>query len=116
MKHNFKKKPRVYTVGKNKDISISDLGKIQLKPNEQITFVTENKNEYDFCRKNWGYYATPSINSRLKNENFVTALVSNEINRIFIMVVEKSMIKEFKAYLKSENQSIVAWFGNESIK
>lgn len=111
MDHNFKKKPRVYTVGKNKNISISDLGKIHLKSDEQLTFITENKNEYDFCRKEWGFYATPSINSRLKNENFLTALVSNENNRIYIMVVEKSKMKKFRAYLKSENQTIVAWFG-----
>tara|TARA_B100001173_G_scaffold308856_1_gene319958 strand:+ start:1081 stop:1431 length:351 start_codon:yes stop_codon:yes gene_type:complete len=116
MKHNFKKKPRIYTVGKNKDISISDLGKIHLEANEQLTFVTENKNEYDFCRKNWGFYATPSINSRLKNENFVTALVSNEHNRIFIMVVEKSMIKKFRAYLKDENQTVVTWFGDDTVR
>ena len=28
--------------------------------------------EYDFVKKNWGYYATPSINSRLKIFNFNT--------------------------------------------
>jgi hypothetical protein len=108
--------PRIFTVGKNKSISISDIGDIFLKPNEQITFVTDNGNRHDFCRKNWGFYATPSINSRLKNENFVTALVSNEHNRIFIMVVEKSEIKEFRAYLKDENQTVVAWFGDEPIE
>ena len=62
--------PRIFNVGKNNNISISDMGDIFLEPNEQITFVTENGDRHDFCRKNWGFYATPSINSRLINENF----------------------------------------------
>ncbi|MDA7695548.1 hypothetical protein N8788_04240 [Candidatus Pelagibacter sp.] len=65
-----------------------------------------------FVEKVGGFYATPSINSRLKNENFVTALVVNEHNRIFVMVIEKSKIKEFRSYLKDENQTIVAWLGD----
>jgi hypothetical protein len=111
MKLNIKKIPRKYIVGKKKSITISDMGNIFLKPNEQITFITESQNQYDFCRKNWGYYATPSINSRLKNENFLTALVSNENNRIYLMVIEKNKLKQFKKYLKSENQTIMAWLG-----
>ena len=111
MKLNIKKNPRKYTVGRNKNITISDMGNIFLKSNEQITFVTESKNQYDFCRKSWGYYATPSINSRLKNENFLTALVSNQNNRIYLMVIEKNKLKQFKNYIKSENQTIVAWLG-----
>ena len=42
------------------------MGTVYLAPNEQLTFVTENKNRYDVARKYWGFYATPSINSRLK--------------------------------------------------
>jgi len=112
MKLKLKDSPRIFNVGKNNNISISDMGDVFLEPNEQITFVTENGDRHDFCRKNWGFYATPSINSRLINENFLTALVANEQNRIFIMVVEKSKIKEFRSYLSEENQNVVAWLGD----
>ena len=112
MKFKSKNPPRIFNVGKNGNISISDMGDIFLKPDEQVTFVTDNDDRHDFCRKNWGFYTTPSINSRLMNENFITALVANEHNRIFVMVVEKSKIIEFRAYLKDENQTVVAWLGD----
>ena len=112
MKFKSNSSPRIFNVGKNNNISISDMGEIFLEPDEQVTFVTDRGDRHDFCRKSWGFYATPSINSRLKNENFVTALVVNEHNRIFVMVIEKSKIKEFRSYLKDENQTIVAWLGD----
>ena len=110
MKFKSKNPPRVFKVGKNKNISISDMGDIHLNPDEQVTFVTDNGNRYDFARKNWGFYATPSINSRLKNENFITALVANKNRYIYIMVVEKSKIKEFHKYLKDDDITVLSWF------
>ena len=112
MKFKSNNPPRIFNVGKNNKISISDMGDIFLEPDEQVTFVTDSGNRYDFCRKNWGFYATPSINSRLKKENFIAALVSNKQNRIYIMVVEKSKIKEFRSYCKNENQTVVSWLGD----
>ena len=112
MKFKSKNPPRTFNVGKDEKISLSDIGDIHLDPNEQVTFVTESNNRYDFCRKDWGFYATPSINSRLKNENFITALVANENRNIYIMVVEKSKIKEFRKYLKDDNQTVLSWLGD----
>ena len=63
MRLKIKKKPRKFTVGINKKIKISDLGKINLKPDEQISFITESLSAHDVTRKNWGFYATQSINS-----------------------------------------------------
>ncbi len=112
MKIKSNNPPRVFNAGKNKakEIYISDMGDIHLDPNEQVTFVTDNGNRHDFCRKNWGFYATPSMNSRLKNENFITAMVINKEGSNYIMVVEKSKIKEFQLYLKDENLTVVSWF------
>ena len=42
-----------------------------LRNNEQLTF-RNGKSEYDVAKKNWGYYATPSINNRLKKFKFRT--------------------------------------------
>ena len=46
------------------------MGDISLSNNEQVTFVSKSNGRYDICKKSWGYYATPSINSRLKKEGF----------------------------------------------
>ena len=48
-----------------------------------------NNGLYDFCRKNWGFYCTPSINKRLKNNGFETYLVKNIYNNIYLWAVEK---------------------------
>ena len=112
MKFKSSNPPRIFKVGKDKKISISDMGDIHLEPDEQVTFVTDNGDRHDFCRKNWGFYATPSINSRLKNENFITALVVNKKSHIYIMVVEKSKVKEFRKYLKDDDLTVISWFGD----
>ena len=69
-----KKKPRIFLVSKKNKIFLKDVGKIFLNDNEHLTFVTKNKKNYDICKKNWGFYATPSVNYRLKKEGFNTAL------------------------------------------
>ena len=56
MKIKLRKKPRKFTVGINTKIVLSDFGKIILKPNEQISFITENLATHDVTRKNWGFY------------------------------------------------------------
>ena len=113
MKFNFKKEPRDFTVGMNKKITIKDFGEIYLDPNEQISFVTEDNSRYDVVRKEWGFYATPSVNARLKNEGFKTALVKNEIGRIFVMLVKKNMTNSFKEYCTIEKQTIIKWIDED---
>lgn len=103
----IKKKSRKFKVGKN-NIIIKEVAKILLGNNEQVTFVNK-KTEYDVVRKNWGYYATPSINKRLKSKGFKTALVINEDKRIYIMLVEKGKIRVFNKYCKDENQRRLLW-------
>ena len=41
MKLDLKEPPRKFKVGQNDQIEISDCGDIELKPNEQVTFVTD---------------------------------------------------------------------------
>ena len=109
MKIIKKNPPRKYKVGIDNQITIKDCGSILLEENEQITFLTSDEKEYDVARKNWGFYATPSINSRLKNFGFKTALVKNSFGMYYIMLVDKNMISEFQNYLKEEKQSIEQW-------
>ena len=112
MKFEEKSPAREYTVGKNSNITIKDVGDAYLEADEQLTFVTDTESRYDFCRKSWGFYATPSINSRLEAENFVTALVMNSQNRLYVMVVDRSKMNDFRAYLSEENQKVAAWLGD----
>lgn len=101
--------PREFSVGMNNEIIIKDCATIFLNPNEQVTFVTQDKKEYDICCKEWGFYATPSINGRLLKFGFHTVLVENLNNFRYIWLVEHGKEALFEAYLESENHRIIQW-------
>ena len=110
----LKKKPRIYKTGINSDILIKDCGSVFLEDNEQITFLTKNKKkEYDVCRTKWGFYATPSINGRLKKFNFKTVLIKNSQGKFYILIVEKDKVHLFKKYLEKDNIKIVSWLDED---
>ena len=91
MKFNANKPPRKFQVsGAGVSLTLSDCGSIQLSPDEQVTFLTDNGAEYDVTRKNWGFYATPSINGRLKSFGLRGALVVSKFGKIFLMLVESN--------------------------
>ena len=97
---------RSFKVGKN---TIYDCGKIELESNEMLSFKTHSGREYDFTAKPWGFYASPSINGRLKHEGFKTALVQNSTGRIFLMCVEKDKVDAFLDYLREDQQEVLEW-------
>jgi hypothetical protein len=99
-------KLRVFEVN---GVSIKDYGKITLEENDMVSFVTENGKEYDFVAKEWGFYASPSINDRLVREGFKVALVTNTENKIFMMVVDENKIHSFEDYLINDNQKVICW-------
>ena len=101
----IKKNNRFFEAGIKKN-KIKDCGLILLGNNEQVTFKS-NRTEYDVCKKNWGYYATPSINGRLKNFGFRTFLITNSKKKIYLFLVFKNKIKEFKKYIKNEKSKII---------
>lgn len=107
MRTDLKETPRIFEI---KKFSIKDFGKIFLNDSEMVSFVTQSGKEFDFTAKSWGFYATPSVNSRLKNEGFKTALVVNENNQLYIMAVEKERMDAFFEYLKDEQENrILCW-------
>jgi len=106
----IKKIKRRFKVGLKKDIEIKHIANIYLNSNEQVTFFSRKKREYDFVKKDWGYYATPSINGRLKKFNFLTCLIKNTLTkRFFILVVYKEKLNLFRKYLKKEKLKVVRW-------
>lgn len=106
MKVELKDPPREFAAGPG--VRLLDCGRIELQPDEQVTFAAGGT-EYDFCRKAWGYYASPSLNGRLGRFGLRPALVRNGEGQLFLMAVEKSKEQGFSAYLKSTAQAVVAW-------
>lgn len=108
MKVNFTSPPRKFTVGNDQSIEISDMGSIELNAQEQVTFIAADK-EYDVTAKEWGFYATPSVNGRLKRFGWKTALVRNQRNQHFIMLVDPDKRDLFDKYCVDEEQTVVEW-------
>tara|TARA_Y100001970_G_scaffold53704_1_gene68065 strand:- start:7462 stop:7803 length:342 start_codon:yes stop_codon:yes gene_type:complete len=108
LKVHKKKKPRIFLVSKKNKIYLKDVGKINLENNENLTITSNNKKNYEICRKDWGYYATPSINERLKKNGFKTALVKQK-KKYFILLVDKRKIRSFNNYCKIESYKIIKW-------
>lgn len=107
MKIDELRPPRQFKVGRNGKIVLSDCGRILLDNNEQVTFCTDSGCEYDVVRKSFGYYATPSINSRLIRFGYTTALVRNKLGHYFILLVEKGREDDLREYLESEALRLV---------
>ena len=106
--------PRVFLVGNAEKFPMHDCGRLRLAPDEQVTLTTESGAEYDVARKDWGFYATPSINGRLSSFGFKTALVKNPSGRFFVLLVEQDKMAEFNAYMVSEMLIHIAWLDNEA--
>lgn len=104
--------PRTYEVGSNA-VEIKDCASIELKPNEQVTFITESGNEYDVARTEFGYYATPSLNGRLCEQGLKALLVKNQIGRFYILLVEDGKEDALTSYLNSEQMNIVCWMDSD---
>lgn len=113
MKFEEKTPPRVFEVGYDVKGYISDCGTMHLAPDEQITLVTEKGGEYDVTRKEWGFYATPSLNGRLSGFNLRGVLVKNRHSRFFVMLVERGKEEAFDRYVKQEPLKVVAWLDSE---
>lgn len=116
---NFEPKnpPRKFKVGKpENNIVISDFGDVHLSHDEQITIVSDNGKRHDFACKDWGFYSTPSINGRLKNEGFKTALVENQKGQIYVMSVDIEKMNLFKKYCVDEKQTVLEWLDERKLR
>jgi hypothetical protein len=106
MQTKFLDQPRVFNV---KGVQLYDYGKIQLKPQEMVSFQTPSGRECDFTATAWGFYLGPSLNSRLKQEGFKTVLVVNEYDQLYVNAVEVDKMSEFLAYTRVNNSRIICW-------
>jgi len=104
------KPPRRFTAG---SVEIQHCANVELHPDEQVTFMTETGKEYDVMRKSWGYFATPSINHRLKKFGLRVVLIQDSMNKRFICLVEEGKEGEFRSFLNNDKASILCWFGSD---
>lgn len=102
--------PRRFIVGNAVKFEMRDCGRLALEPNEQVTLVTESGAEYDVSRKDWGFYATPSLNGRLESFGLRGVLIRNTLTgRYFVLLVERGREDSFAAYMAQESLQLVAW-------
>jgi len=99
----------MFAVGPNRDLVIRHCADVALSPDEQVTFVTDSGTEYDVVRKNWGYYACPSTNGRLRDKGLRAALVRNTSGKLFVLLVEAGREADFEAYLRAEKMIVAHW-------
>lgn len=110
MKTNFKKTPRIITLEHNNRIhEFRDVGDLTLEENELISLRTNSGRQHDIVAKSWGYYLSPSLNKRLYDEGFKTALVKNSQNRLYVMTVEIDKLEEFLQYLKETGEELIEY-------
>ena len=101
----IKKINRIYKPSP-KSKPIKDCARISLSTNEQVTFLSHGSN-YDFCKKSWGFYASPSINQRLINEGFSCYLIKNKHKKKYFVVVNNSKKNMFKNFLLKTKHKVI---------
>jgi hypothetical protein len=107
--------PRTFTTGANRDVVINHCADVVLDADEQVTFVTGSGTQYDVVRKAWGYYATPSLNGRLREMGLRAALVRNAAGKAYLLLVEHGKAGEFQAYLEAEGIQVICWLDRDDI-
>jgi hypothetical protein len=106
--------PRRFEVaGGGLKLMLADCGRVALEPDEQVTFTTEAGAEYDVVRKDWGFYATPSMNSRLRGFGLRAALVLSAFDKLFLVLVEKGKEAAFLAYVTADRQRVLCWLDED---
>lgn len=103
---------RSFTV---KGVTITHTADIHLGDDEMVTFKTAGGGEYDVAAKDWGFYATPSTNGRLKNHGFRTALTRNTDTGLrYILLVAVGKTDAFDAYCREQNMVVDAWLDQDA--
>jgi len=108
----IKKKNRKLKISK---IDLVKKAEITLKNNQFITFKFNKSQEYDFTKKNWGFYISPSINVRLKSNKFKIAIIKNKHEKFFLCGVSNNQKNNFKKYLVLTEQKIICWLSKRKL-
>jgi len=110
MKFAPKEPPRRFQGGNAVKFDMKDCGELMLGADEQVTLKTDRGGEYDVARKDWGFYATPSLNGRLEQFGLRAVLISNrDTGRYFILLVERGEEARFDSYMAREGLELIVW-------
>ena len=113
MKPELKAQPRKFEV---KGRWISDYGKVHLEPWEMVSIVRDGVHECDVAATDWGLYLAPSLNARLRDNGYRTALVRNPQGRLYLNAVLVDRVDAFFQYLKEEESELVTWLAEDEGK
>jgi hypothetical protein len=100
---------RKFYVGDEFPIQISLIKELPILPDQMITLVTENSKHLDITCKDWGFYATPSINKRLADQNLRVAISKNDQGRRYVLVVDVEKLAAFEEYCRVQRQRVLSW-------
>ena len=109
MKIDLIRPPREFRVGGDDGLVIRHCANVELAPDEQVTFVSPADTQYDVVRKVWGYYATPSVNRRLRRFGLRAGLCENRDGARYVVLVEEGREREFYAYLDDQDMVVLSW-------
>jgi hypothetical protein len=115
MKITLHDPPRRFDADGTGRFIMTDAGRIELSADEQVTFIAHTGSEYDVARKVWGYYATPSLNSRLPAKGLRPALVLGDGGRFYLCLVEKGCEASFAEYLQRSGMRVIGWLDDAAI-
>jgi hypothetical protein len=105
--------PREFSTQSGHAATLRHCANIELQSAEQVTFVGSHGGGYDVVRTPWGYYATPSLNGRLRDHGLRAALVRNPAGRAYVLLVERGREAEFDAYLQQDGQRLIGWLDQD---
>jgi hypothetical protein len=111
--------PRSFGVGKRGG-TLHHVADVELGDDEVVTFRTGSETEFDVTRKSWGYYATPSLNGRLREHGLRAALAvgvprtDGEPERMYLLLVEAGREDDFQTYIDAEHMRVVGWLDTDA--
>jgi hypothetical protein len=111
--------PRTFGVG-NRGGTLEHVADVELGDDEVVTFRTGSETEFDVTRKSWGYYATPSLNGRLREHGLRAALAvgvprsDGEPERLYLLLVEAGREDDFQTYIDAEHMRVVGWLDTDA--
>lgn len=114
MKFTPRKPPRTYRPLANSDLEIAHVADLELATNEQVTLLSGDHAEWDILRKDWGFYATPSLNRRLVSFGLRSALCRNAAGARFLMLVNRDGLDRFRDYCTKHGLEITEWLDGEA--
>jgi hypothetical protein len=111
--------PRQFEVGYH-GAMLRHVANLELAADEVLTLVTDSGTELDVTRKEWGYYATSSLNGRLRDHGLRAVLAvgmpreGEEAERMYLLLVEEGREDVFEAYLEAESMRVIAWLDDDA--